>query len=186
MTRDTRRPSGEAGRPESDVELGCSFFEKWVIRLKVRRITRRRLPPRRGPPSQRPSSRPSRSRRNASGEVGASGAARRGSSSHRPDPRRQRRVIPPLRAAWRGASSALCRTPKPGATGGRSGQLGREPYEGLAQPPSSFGETTGGARLAEKEAPEIGDAGRAFSADGADGPHARGVRRHVRARLGKT
>jgi len=31
-----RKPEG----PESDVELGCSFFEKWVIRLKARRITR--------------------------------------------------------------------------------------------------------------------------------------------------
>jgi len=33
-------PPGEKPmRPESDVELGCSFFEKWVVRQKVRRIS---------------------------------------------------------------------------------------------------------------------------------------------------
>ena len=41
MKRDIRRASrAKAQRdPVGDVEIGYSFFEKWVVRLKVRRIS---------------------------------------------------------------------------------------------------------------------------------------------------
>lgn len=104
VKRHEARHSPALGRkqrgPESDVKLGCSFFEKWVIRLKVRRITPRRRPPRRGrffAAALRPGPRVLDGTR----EVRPKQMVRRvGDRVSRPDLRRQRRVIPPLRAAW--------------------------------------------------------------------------------------
>jgi hypothetical protein len=78
-------------------------------------------------------------------------------------------------------------TAKPGAGGGYSGRSGStDPSRGSAQPPSSSGATPGGARFADTKRQRSESPVRAFSADGADGPHARGACRHVRALTGKT
>jgi hypothetical protein len=87
----------------------------------------------------------------------------------------------------RGASSALLRTPKPGVAGGYSGWSGffRALNESRRIAPAVARSDAGRCLIHRQEAPEIGDAGRAFPADGAEGPHARGASRHVRARKGK-
>jgi hypothetical protein len=80
MKRDTRRaPGRKPAGPVGDVKLGCSFFEKWVFRLKVRRISRRRHAPHGTRTSKRPSPRP-RALDGAQRRGRRNGAARRGSS----------------------------------------------------------------------------------------------------------
>jgi hypothetical protein len=188
MKRNTRRAPEKPRRSVSRVKLGCSFFEKWVVRLNVRRISRRRRLLTGGDSRSDPPPRPSRSRRSTTVRVGGGGAARRGPSCFpRPESRRERRLKPPpnrLGEALRVPCSAPLNPVRPaGALGGRvrSGSLSGPPSE----PPSS-GETTGGARFADRARQ------RSETPDGLSQPtaqmvhHARGASRHVRAPRGKT
>jgi hypothetical protein len=187
MKRDTRRASAKTRSSVDHVKLGCSFFEKWVVRLTFRRISLRRRPST-GVNFGATSAPASRSRRSTTVRVEANGAARRDPScSHGPNRGARRRIqTAAFERPGRGASSALLHIAKPDVAGGCSGQSGSSvPFWGPFGAPV-VRRDGGWCPIRRHEAPEIGDAGRAFSADGADGPHARGACRHVRAPRGKT
>ena len=69
-TRHSPASERKLGGPESDVKLGFSFFEKWVFRLKVRRISRRRRSPNTRRPFEAAPIPAPRSRRSATVRVG--------------------------------------------------------------------------------------------------------------------
>jgi hypothetical protein len=138
-------------RAVGDVELGCSFFEKWVFfARKFRRISwRSRLLAE--APFETTSTPASRSRRSVPVRVELwCGASRFELFRNRGATRAA--VTPPFRANGRGASSALHRTAKPGATRGCSGQSGSAwSLRGYVLPPPSSGATPGGARFADRK-----------------------------------
>lgn len=148
MKRDTRRAPATTRSSVDDVKLGCSFFEKWVVRLKFG--ASRDEAPLTGASFEATSTPASCSRRSTTVRVEGKGAARRGPSrSNGPNPDAgggsNRRFEPP----GRGASSALYRIAKPGAAGGCSGQSGSSVPFGVRSEPPSSGETAGGARFAD-------------------------------------
>jgi hypothetical protein len=99
--------------------------------------------------------------------------------------RRERRVKPPLRAIW--ARRFECHVSAPLNQVRLAGALGGRVVPDLSgsaeSAPAVVRSDAGWCPIHRHEAPDIGDAGRAFPADGAEGPHARGASRHVRARI---
>lgn len=151
------------------MELGCSFFEKWVVRLKVRRIARRSVLFTEAAFDATSTPAPC-SRRSAAVRVEADGATRsRLELFSRPSCdagggslRRSERVG----EALRGPCSAPLNPVRPaGPLGGRV----RRTLAGFVSP-HVVRSDGGWCPIRRHEAPEIGDAGRAFPADGAEGP----------------
>jgi hypothetical protein len=159
------------------------------VRLKVRCIVRRRQRPL---PEGGPSKRPQPGLRVLDGTRVVTLGKRCEASGlelcEKPVSRREFGVSPRgFERNGRGASSTLLRSAKPGAAGGCSGRSGFGASSRGASRASVVVRSDGGrCPSCRHEAPEVGVAGRAFSADGADGPHARGACRHALARLGKT
>jgi hypothetical protein len=151
------------------VKLGFSFFEKWVFRLKVRRISRRRRAPH-GDGLEAVFTPASRSRRSATvrAEIRC-GASKFELFSHPNSdagggsPCRSERVGEALRVP---CSAPLNPVRAAGTLGGRV----RRVPSGLCPAPVVVRSDAGRCPIRRQEAPEIGDAGRALSADGADGP----------------
>jgi len=148
MKRDTRRASAKTRSSVDHVKLGCSFFEKWVVRLKFG-ASREKAPLSWGE-LEATSTPASCSRRSTTVRVEGKGAARRGPScSHGPNLDAGGGSNRRFERPGRGASSALLRIAKPDAAGGCSGQSGSSVPSGARSEPPSSGETTGGARLAD-------------------------------------
>jgi hypothetical protein len=121
--RDTRRASAKTRSSVDHVKLGCSFFEKWVVRLKFGASRRSR--PLAGANFGATSTPASCSRRSTTVRVEGKGAARRGPScSHGPNLDASGGSNRRFERPGRGASSALLRIAKPDAAGGCSGQSG--------------------------------------------------------------
>jgi hypothetical protein len=187
MKRDTRRaPGRKPAGPVGDVKLGCSFFEKWVFRLKVRRISRRRQAPHGARTSKRPPPRP-RALDGAQRRGRRNGAARRGSSCFsQPN---SDAGGGSTRRSERWARRFECPAPHPSTRCGRrvfwavgfDGSL-----RGSFQPPSSSGATAGGARLADMRRQRSETPGGLSQPTAQKVLHARGAWRHVRALTGKT
>jgi hypothetical protein len=167
--RDTRRASAKTRSSVDHVKLGCSFFEKWVVRLKFGASRRSR--PLAGANFGATSTPASCSRRSTTVRSRAKvrRVAVRVVYTARIPTRAAAQTAAPERHG-RGASSALLRIAKPDAAGGCSGQSGSSvPFWGRFRAPV-VRRDGGWCPIHRQGAPEIGDAGRAFSADGADGP----------------
>jgi hypothetical protein len=186
MKRDTRRPPGrKPAGPVGDVKLGFSFFEKWVFRLKVRRISRRRRAPH-GDGFEAVSPPASRSRRSATVRAAIRCGASKFELFSHPNGdagggslRRSERVGEALRVP---CSAPLNPVRAAGTLGGRV----RRVLRGSVQPPSSSGATPGGARLADRKRQRSETPGGLSQPTAQRVPHARGACRHVRALTGKT